>query len=82
MHFVVSVDDGLSIRGTTIISFEDFCFSVEYFAVRVVGAKVFIYEFDEFGTDFGLDELTEWGIVLGAFSSSVLFVINWCRFTL
>ena len=33
--FVVSVDDGLNIRGTTIINFEGF--SVEHFAVGVVG---------------------------------------------
>ena len=36
-----------------------------------------IYEFDEFGTNFGLDGLSELGIVVDAFSSSVLFVINW-----
>ena len=42
---------------------------------------MFIYEFDEFGISFGLDELAEWrGGLVDAFSSSVLFVINWCRF--
>ena len=57
--FVVSVDDSLNIGGTTIRNFE--CFSVEYFAVGVVGAKVLIYEFDEFGTNIGLEGLAEWG---------------------
>ena len=48
----------------------------------MVGAKVLIYEFNEFGTDFGLDGLAEWGVVVGAFWYSVLFVINWCWFVL
>ena len=39
-----------------------------------------IYEFDEFGTNFGRDGLSELGVVVGAFSSSGLFVINRCRF--
>ena len=50
--FVVSV---YNIRGTTTRNFEGFF--VEYFAIEVVGAKVVIYEFDEFGSDFGLDGL-------------------------
>ena len=76
----MSVDDGLNIRDKTIRNFEGF--SVEYFTVEVVGAKVLIYEFDKFGNDFGFDGLAEFGAVVGAFSSSVLFVINWCRFVL
>ena len=36
--FVASVDDGLNIRGITIRNFEGF--SVEYFAVGVVGANI------------------------------------------
>ena len=77
--FVVSIDDGLN-RGTTIRKLEGFF--VEYFVVGVIGAKVLIYEFDEFRTKFDLDGLAEWEVVVGAFSSSVLFVINWCRFVL
>ena len=50
-------------------------FSIEYFAVGVVGAKVLIYEFDEFGTKFGLDGLAEWGVVIDAFSSSIFFLL-------
>ena len=64
--FVASVDDGLNIRGITIRNFEGF--SVEYFAVGVVGATVLIYEFDEFGT---ILVLTDWqngvGVVVGEF---------------
>ena len=41
-----------------------------------------IYEFAEFGTNFGLDSLAEWWVVVGGFSSSFLLVINWCRFVL
>ena len=78
--FVVSVDDGFNIEHTTIRNFEGF--SVEYFTVGVVVAKVLIYESDEFGTDFGLDGLAELGIVVGTFSSSILFVVNWCRLVL
>ena len=38
--FVVSVDDSLNIRDTTTRNFDGF--SVEYFAVGVVGAKVLV----------------------------------------
>ena len=76
----MSVDDGLNIGGTTIRNYVGF--SIEYFAAEVVGAKVLIYEFDEFGTNFGLDGLAEWGVLVDAFSSSDVFVIDWCRFVL
>ena len=57
--FVLSVDNVLDIRGTTIRNFDGF--SVECFEVGVVGAKVLIDEFDEFGINFDLDGLAEWG---------------------
>ena len=78
--FVVSVNDGLDVRATTIRNFEGF--SIKYFMVGVVGAKVFTDELYEFGTYFSFDGLAEWGVVVGTFSSSVLFVIGRCRFIL
>ena len=32
-----------------------------------------LYEFDEFGTDFSLDGLAEWRLVVGEFSSFVCY---------
>ena len=79
-YFVVSFDAGLNIRDTTIINFEGF--SIEYFAVGVVGAKVLLNKFGEFGTKLSLDGLAELGVVVGVFSYSLLFVANWCRLVL
>ena len=39
-------------------------------------------KFGEFGTKLSLDGLAELGVVVDAFSSSFLFVINWCLFVL
>ena len=53
--FVVSVDDSFNVKDTTIRNFEGFF--IEYLVVGVVRVKVIIYEFDEIGTNFGLDRL-------------------------
>ena len=50
--------------------------------VGVVGAKVFIDKFYEFGTYFSFDGLAEGGVIVGAFHSSVMFAISRCRFIL
>ena len=73
-----SFDDCFYVGDTTIRNLE--VFTIEDFVVRMINAKMLIFELDKFCSYFGFDILEELGVLVNECSSSIRFVLFMCWF--